>query len=132
MPRTLLRLPFGLGHGLTLRRLTSEHDLAYRDFALSGPERVFVRALLERRRLWTWRSDQKAGLGDFVVVDMSEPRPARRVTRVLELKSRRGFREGRRGLQMRNAERARAELGWLVGDDVRVARGSGPELLAWL
>jgi len=125
----LLRLPF---RATDLRRLACRADLPYRDFALSGPERVFVRALLERRRLWTWRTDQRAGLGDFVVVDMSEPRPARRVVRVLELKSRSGLRLERRGLQMRNADRARVELGPLVGEVVRVAQGGPEDLLNWL
>ncbi|WP_224362777.1 hypothetical protein [Hyalangium versicolor] len=56
-------------------------------YALKSDEKPFVRELLGRKRnLWAFRCDQRRFAGDFVVVDMSEPRPARRYVLVLDLK----------------------------------------------
>ena len=56
-------------------------------YALKSDEKPFVRELLGRKRnLWVFRCDQRRFAGDFVVVDMSEPRPARRQVVVLDLK----------------------------------------------
>jgi hypothetical protein len=58
-----------------------------RAFACSGPEVRFARALLERHtNLWLLRTDQRAFSGDFVLIDLSSPRPEARATLVLELK----------------------------------------------
>lgn len=56
-------------------------------YALKSDEKPFVRELLSRKRnLWVFRCDQRRFAGDFVVVDMSEPRPERRRVVVLDLK----------------------------------------------
>ncbi len=69
---------------LTERR--SSGGLAPR-FGLSSRETRFVRAIHARKsNLWLWRCRQDAFAGDFVVVDMSEPRPEARTVWVLELK----------------------------------------------
>ncbi|MFP2932934.1 hypothetical protein ACLESO_48855 [Pyxidicoccus sp. 3LG] len=69
------------GHSLATASLLSER------YALKSDEKPFVRELLDRKRnLWVFRCDQRRFAGDFVVVDMSEPRPARRQVVVLDLK----------------------------------------------
>lgn len=56
-------------------------------YALKSDEKPFVRELLSRKRnLWVYRCDQRRFAGDFVVVDMSEPRPEHRWVVVLDLK----------------------------------------------
>lgn len=56
-------------------------------FALHPAEERFARAVIERHaNLWVVRTDQRTFSGDFVVVDMSSPRPERRPVLVLELK----------------------------------------------
>lgn len=69
------------GYPLAAASLLSER------YALKSDEKPFVRELLGRKRnLWVFRCDQRRFAGDFVVVDMSEPRPARRQVVVLDLK----------------------------------------------
>ncbi len=69
------------GYSLATASLLSER------YALKSDEKPFVRELLGRKRnLWAFRCDQRRFAGDFVVVDMSEPRPARRWVLVLDLK----------------------------------------------
>jgi hypothetical protein len=69
------------GHPLSTAALLSER------YALKSDEKPFVRELLARKRnLWVFRCDQRRFAGDFVVVDMSEPSPARRQVVVLDLK----------------------------------------------
>lgn len=69
------------GYPLATASLLSER------YALKSDEKPFVRELLGRKRnLWAFRCDQRRFAGDFVVVDMSEPRPARRLVVVLDLK----------------------------------------------
>ena len=56
-------------------------------YALKNDEKPFVRELLRRKRnLWVFRCDQRRFAGDFVVVDMSAPRPEWRWVVVLDLK----------------------------------------------
>jgi hypothetical protein len=45
--------------------------------------------------VWVFRCDQRRFAGDFVVVDMSEPRPERRWVVVLDLKMGAPFRRAR-------------------------------------
>src|SRR5689334_17783326 len=69
------------GYPLSSAALLSER------YALKSEEKPFVRELLDRKRnLWVFRCDQRSFAGDFVVVDMSDPRPARRDVLVLDLK----------------------------------------------
>ena len=69
------------GFSLATASLLSER------YALKSDEKPFVRELLSRKRnLWVYRCDQRRFAGDFVVVDMSEPRPERRQVVVLDLK----------------------------------------------
>ncbi|PTL81043.1 hypothetical protein [Vitiosangium sp. GDMCC 1.1324] len=56
-------------------------------YVLKSDEKPFVRELLRRKRnVWAFRCDQRRFAGDFVVVDMSDPRPERRWVVVLDLK----------------------------------------------
>jgi hypothetical protein len=69
------------GYSLSNASLLSER------YALKSDEKPFVRELLRRKRnVWAFRCDQRRFAGDFVVVDMSEPRPERRWVVVLDLK----------------------------------------------
>jgi hypothetical protein len=69
------------GYPLSTASLLSER------YALKSDEKPFVRELLRRKRnLWAFRCDQRRFAGDFVVVDMSDPRPERRWVVVLDLK----------------------------------------------
>ncbi|QSQ11566.1 hypothetical protein [Myxococcus landrumensis] len=69
------------GYSLSTASLLSER------YAMKSDEKPFVRELLGRKRnLWVFRCDQRRFAGDFVVVDMAEPRPARRQVVVLDLK----------------------------------------------
>ena len=80
-------------------------------FSLSSREMVFARVLLRNKRnLWLFRCHQQGFSGDFVVIDMSDPIPARRVATVIELKARVPLKLGGAGLQARNAAVAVAEL----------------------
>ncbi|AGC41771.1 hypothetical protein MYSTI_00420 [Myxococcus stipitatus DSM 14675] len=70
-----------VGYPLSTASLLSER------YAMKSDEKPFVRELLGRKRnLWVFRCDQRRFAGDFVVVDMAEPRPARRQVVVLDLK----------------------------------------------
>ncbi|AKQ65041.1 hypothetical protein A176_001953 [Myxococcus hansupus] len=56
-------------------------------YALKSDEKPFVKELLGRKRnLWVFRCDQRRFAGDFVVVNMAEPRLTRRAVVVLDLK----------------------------------------------
>ena len=69
------------GYSLSAASLLSER------YALKSDEKPFVRELLRRKRnVWAFRCDQRRCAGDFIVVDMSEPRPERRWVVVLDLK----------------------------------------------
>lgn len=57
-------------------------------FDLHDRERAFCRTLFQRHtHLWVFRANQRAFCGDFVLVDMSTPQPARRRAYVVELKA---------------------------------------------
>ncbi len=57
-------------------------------FDLHERERAFCRTLWQRHtQLWIFRANQRAFCGDFVLVDMSMPQPARRRAYVVELKA---------------------------------------------
>jgi hypothetical protein len=126
-----LRLPFWLAERYrleTVLRRSDHPDRHISDFALSGPERVFARDLLrQRRNLWLWRTNQRARCGDFVVVDMSEPRPERRVARVIELKM--SKRLGPGGYQTLGAQRL---MGELPAGRVVCVSGDAPAVRDWL
>lgn len=107
-----LRLPFWLADRFCMEAVVARSALRRAelpDFALSGPERRFAQDLLRHRRnLWLWRCHQRHRCGDFVVVDMSNPRAESRIARVIELKTRRGLHRG--GLQTQNAPRVLEEV----------------------
>lgn len=91
------------GYPLATAALLSER------YALKSDEKPFVRELLSRKRnLWVFRCDQRRFAGDFVVVDMSEPRPAKRHVVVLDLKmgARLVLGGGGAGVQLLNAQHA--------------------------
>ncbi|MCW5801403.1 MAG: hypothetical protein KIT31_03255 [Deltaproteobacteria bacterium] len=51
-------------------------------------ERSFVKTVLARRsNLWLFRTNQRRSCGDFIAIDMSSTRRARRRTYVMELKT---------------------------------------------
>ncbi|QSQ28471.1 hypothetical protein JY651_41250 [Pyxidicoccus parkwayensis] len=78
-------------------------------YALKSDEKPFVRELLSRKRnIWAFRCDQRRFAGDFVVVDMSEPRPAKRWVVVLDLKlgAPLVLGGGGAGVQLTNAQQA--------------------------
>ena len=75
-------------------------------FEFKNDEKRFVKELLTRKaNFWIFRCDQKRFCGDFVVVDMSSPDPARRRICVLDLKQHAALRVGGggAGVQFRNA-----------------------------
>ncbi|WP_434381477.1 hypothetical protein [Melittangium boletus] len=109
-------------------------------YALKNDEKPFVRELLRRKpNLWVFRCDQRRFAGDFVVVDMSEPRREHRWVVVLDLKQGaplvRGG--GGAGVQLVNAAlavEALAEPRGLLAPGARyeLATGDKDVLLAFL
>ncbi len=74
-------------------------------FAMTEDELSFARALLlVQSQMWLYRTHQRGFAGDFVVVDLSSPAPARRRVFAVELKRGQHVRihEGT-PLQLRNA-----------------------------
>jgi hypothetical protein len=64
-------------------------------FEMHDDEEAFARALLaHRKNLWVFRANQRASCGDFVLVDMSSPRPCSRRVWVVELKRGQALLEG--------------------------------------
>jgi len=113
-----LRLPFWMAdRGFRLERALARDPRwggrpvhAVSRLRLSGPERRFACTMLrERRSWWLFRCDQVGGCGDFVLVQMSPPKPADRVAVALELKERSPLKPGK-GLQLRNSGLAVSEL----------------------
>lgn len=100
-------------------------------FRFHCDERRFAEELLTRHtQLWLFRADQTLACGDFVVVDMSAPKPRDRRVTAVELKLRSKLREG--GHQLRHASRAVAmlsELGVVEDADVRRLTGERQRLL---
>ena len=144
-----LRLPFAM----TDRYLRLEQILAANrtrswaqslpllpSFALSRPEKRFARRLLERKRnLWLFRCNQRGFCGDFILVDMSAPRPDLRSVVVIELKSRAGltFGGGGVGVQLQQAQAAVDELAETTGVIAKdaptmLACGDGEAVLDWI
>ncbi|MFT3775744.1 MAG: hypothetical protein QM820_61135 [Minicystis sp.] len=121
-----------------LRPRPSAAALAVGTFAFKNDEERFARALLfEHSRFWLYRSNQRAFCGDFVIVDMSSPRPARRRAFVVELKHGAPLRRGGggAGVQLRNAEQVVRDLrGAVLGDEASwdILTGDGGHILAWL
>jgi hypothetical protein len=94
-PFTLL-LPLWLAKRFDLarvikRELRGSWSEGYRlleRFDMSGPERVLVKTVLERRtNLWLFRANQRLACGDFLAVDMSPAGVADRRVHVIELKT---------------------------------------------
>ncbi len=113
----LLQLPrAALVEGLRLSRLLHRATGVFPDratraaYALTPHEHGFARELLRAHpRLWLYRSHQRKFCGDFVVVDMSDPRPCRRGLWVLDLKRSAPLRF-KGGVQLSRAGRAVALL----------------------
>lgn len=147
LPRTL-RLPLcavttrsGLARHVasTLHPRTSDLDRTIHCYAFKNDERAFAAALLARRtQLWLFRTHQAAACGDFVVVDLSSPDPARRTVVFLELKSGAPVRVGggSAGWQLRHTDLGLAELvsrGLVAtGTPYEVLAGDGTALLGAL
>ncbi len=75
-------------------------------FDFKDAELAFARALTARANLWLWRVHQRAFGGDFVVVDVSAPRPQLRPVLAIDLKRGERVRVDRPGVQMQHAPRA--------------------------
>jgi hypothetical protein len=115
----VLRLPFSLaGHFSLARVLAADPERSWSEgyrllevFEVSRPEREFALTLLRRKtNLWLFRCNQRAFCGDFVVVNMSPPRPERRAAWVLELKQGAPLSTDGGGLQLQNAGAAVDEI----------------------
>ena len=108
--------------------------VAYHAFAFKADEAGFARALLDRHpRLWLFRGNQRASCGDFLIVDMSSPRPAHRTAYVVELKLGAPARVGGGpvGVQLARAGEALAELPGRTADaPVVILTGDGATLAA--
>jgi len=145
----LLRLPPSLlTQGFDLARLLAQDGRwswaeGYRlleRFALADYEKRFARELLRARtNLWLFRSNQRSGCGDFVVVDMSSPNPSERRAVVVELKLGEPLSEGRGGASPQLAHQPEAleelarETGIVSGAfRVALARGDPREVLGYL
>lgn len=128
-----LRLPSAHGQGASsLRRLLSAATnrsgrrcvCLIEQFAMTGPERAFAQAVLQRKtNLWLFRTNQRRFAGDFVVVDMSArgARPGTgpgtssgRRAWVLELKAAEPVRPAG-GVQLRRARDALDEIAAVHG-----------------
>jgi hypothetical protein len=103
-------------YSLLMRRLGVSHALAWQfaeNFLVNNDEARFAKELLRRRgNFWVYRTHQARFCGDFVLVDMSSPRPARRDVYVLDLKlgGRLKVGGGGAGVQFRNAALAVGEI----------------------
>ena len=114
-----LYLPFSLVEEFNLARVIasdgrwswSEGYVLLEKFALASHEKRFARELLRRRRnLWLFRANQRCFCGDFLVVDMSHSRPARRRAYVIELKAGEPLSRPPGGGQLQNSQEALAEI----------------------
>lgn len=96
-------------------------------FMLSAPERRFVVSLFRRhRQLWVYRTHQTAACGDFVIIDMSAPKPEHRRAAVVELKSRGALKTGVVGQQLR---RYREVITEIAARDGVIATSLEPRLI---
>lgn len=106
-----------------------------RAFELRRREVRFVRCLLDAHpRFWIWRTDQRQRAGDFALVDMSSPDPARRRLWIVDLKlgTEPKLGGGGAGNQLTNHGQAVAELasaGVVVRVQPRLAVGDGLRLI---
>lgn len=127
----------GLGH---LLRCAGGPDVRGQTatWRLSSREWAFARALLlQHTRLWLWRTDPKARAGDFLVLDMSEPRPHARQAWVIDLKCLAPVKlgGGGAGISLIHADRAvdyLVERGLAEPHAPVLATGDGALLLEWL
>src|SRR5678815_3169916 len=100
MPTTdplTLRLPPWLCESFDLARaIANEHRWRGRttgvcrfdEFEMRSHERAFVKTMLARcSNLWLFRTNQRKSCGDFIAVDMSSSRRAKRRAYVMELKT---------------------------------------------
>ena len=109
-------------------------------FALSNPEKRFVRRLLTcKRNYWLFRTNQRQLCGDFVAVDMSAVVPRRRTVSVIELKSGTGlkFGGGGAGNQLQRALAAVTEIASVekvitTDSIVTLICGDGEAVLDWI
>lgn len=108
-------------------------------FELHAHEARFARNALARHpRFWLYRCNQKGACGDFVLVDMSSPEPARRNVIFLELKLGEAIRFGRGwgSPQLKNHLAALVELeraGVVTADAPRdVLVGNPAAVLGWM
>jgi hypothetical protein len=95
-PPLTLRLPSWLCDSFDLARaIANEHRARGRttgvcrfdEFEMRSHERAFVKTVLARRsNLWLFRTNQRRWCGDFIAIDMSSQRAARRAY-VMELKT---------------------------------------------
>lgn len=131
-----LRLPSWLCESFDLSRAIANERRGCRfdQFDMRSHERAFVKAVLGRRsNLWLFRTNQRKSCGDFVVVDMSSPRPALRTAYVVELKlgARPRVGGGPVGVQLARAGEALAALPCRAPDGpVVVLTGDGAALAA--
>jgi hypothetical protein len=136
-----LRLPFSLAEHFSLARvLAADPERSWTEgykllevFDVTRPEREFALTLLRRKtNLWLFRCNQRAFCGDFVVVNMSPPRPERRAAWVLELKQGAPLSTNAGGLQLQNAGAALEEivsLGVVAQDCPMVLLRGSPDVL---
>jgi len=109
-------------------------------FTLCPDEVRFARALARYKpNLWLFRTHQRCFCGDFVVVDMSSPTPARRSVYVIDLKARSSLvlGGGGAGIQLKNTPWALAALSQrhrVITEDAPAERvvGSREEVLTFL
>jgi hypothetical protein len=143
-PSLTLRLPrSALSRRDAITRLAATWQ-AKKLFAFKCDELEFARALLQRRtNLWLYRTSQRAFAGDFIVVDVSSPKPATRTVSFIELKTLQPVKVVESTLptsvQLRNAPAALRELaGTGVIEDgeehprVRAIIGDRREVLSYL
>ncbi|MFW6691329.1 DUF6531 domain-containing protein [Streptomyces sp. MAR4 CNX-425] len=115
--------PLGLApYGKPVRMTLNKLQLKGPEYKLTDVERDFVKKLLERRgNLQVYRTDQKAGMGDFAIVDMSDA--TKKVGWIVDHKMGGGALPGH---QLRNAAQAAADLGLAKFD---LAAGDTAKLL---
>ncbi|MEO3842173.1 RHS repeat-associated core domain-containing protein [Streptomyces sp. B22F1] len=115
--------PLGLApYGKPVRMTLNKLQLKGPEYKLTDVEKDFVKQLLERRgNLQVYRTDQKAGMGDFAIVDMSDA--TKKVGWIVDHKMGGGALPGH---QLRNAAQAAADLGLVKFD---LAAGDTPKLL---
>lgn len=123
-PSTIRLRPGALVRARRITRLLRAHAASRSQavrwrssFRFRNDERTFAVRLLRRKpNLWLFRCHQQRFCGDFVVVDMSCPDPARRSVWAIELKRGAPLRVGGgAGVQLARAGAAIAEVGRRTG-----------------